>query len=491
MAYTYDLVRRLTREQVTGSGARVRTFTFYTRGNRASMVVTGLYNYTVTYQYDRNNRLLTETRTGTGARTTTFTYDRNGNQLTSNSGGIVETRTYDLLNRLVRLTRPGMTAEYLYRADGLRQRKTVNGQVTEHEWVMGQIVAERNGAGQAINAFHIGIGINHLIQSHNHGFYLLNARGDVVQRVDNNGNVLRTYRYDAFGNMVLPDGRHEQSAYPGADNNPFRFTGQYWDWERGEYYLRARSFNPRLGRFTQPDPHWTIHNGNMIFGDAPMLLNDIYMPNVRVILQTGNLFVYALNDPMRFTDPSGLNVKDKVAYGIDGKGVGGVGSRSGAAPKTTAQAANAPGARAQSGIRFRNPFRSRTLTMQQPGTLTGNTANLTRAERRMVNDLISRGVNVEIVPRSTTVRMFDFRVNGVPTELKTLQNPNVNTGITGIQKGFRRQNASVVIIDARGTGLTNAQAMEMINRAAGSFDSGQLPGQVQVWIDSGIVVGGS
>jgi len=46
----------------------------------------------------------------------------------------------------------------------------------------------------------------------------------------------------------------------GINTNPFRYAGEYFDSHRGEYYLRARHFNPRLGRFTQSDPYWNVTN---------------------------------------------------------------------------------------------------------------------------------------------------------------------------------------------------------------------------------------
>ena len=295
ITYTYDMARRLTREQmvITGSTTRVRTFEYDARGNRTRMVSTGgsLHNYTVNNLYDLNNRLTRETRTGTGASITNFSYDRNGNQLTSNTGGIVETRTYNGLNMLTRVTRPGMTADYTYRADGLRHTRNVNGHRVEHVWVKGQIVLERNAGGQVFNMFHIGLAINHRIFSHHHGYYLYNGRGDVVQRVDLNGNVIMTYRYDAFGNEIFADGLTAPPDSPVANNNPFRFSGEYWDWERGEYYLRFRSYNPRTGRFTQPDPWWGIHN-----------MQDCNLS----ILQSANLFVYVMSNPVNWRDPWGL-----------------------------------------------------------------------------------------------------------------------------------------------------------------------------------------
>jgi len=215
-----------------------RDYSFDNRGNRIRMVVSGAETYTVTYTYDLNNRLLSTTRTGSSPQTTTFTYDRNGNQLTSVTGGQTETRTYNAFNQLTGVTSPGMTATYNYRADGLRHSKTVNGVMTQHVWSRMHIVLERNASGGVLNRIDRGLN-GSLLRCTRHGFYLFNARGDVVQLVNANGVVTRNYRYDAFGNEINPVAN---------DTNPFRFAGEYFDRHRGEYYLRARHFSPRLGR---------------------------------------------------------------------------------------------------------------------------------------------------------------------------------------------------------------------------------------------------
>ena len=115
--------------------------------------------------------------------------------------------------------------------------------------------------------------------------YLHNARGDVVSII-RLGTVLRIYRYSAFGVELYPAVN---------DFNRFRFGGEYWDAHRGEYYLRARSFNPRLGRFTQADPFF-----HMRFGQARM------MGSPNAIAQAGNLFVFVMNNPVMWRDPTGL-----------------------------------------------------------------------------------------------------------------------------------------------------------------------------------------
>ena len=103
-------------------------------------------------------------------------------------------------------------------------------------------------------------------------YYLFDAHGDVLHRLDANGNVLKTYRYDAFGNEIDPEP---------LDTNPFRYCGEYFGREIGTYYLRARNYDPRIGRFTTEDP----------------ARKDL------------NYYAYGRSNPITFIDPMGL-----VAY---------------------------------------------------------------------------------------------------------------------------------------------------------------------------------
>ena len=124
------------------------------------------------------------------------------------------------------------------------------------------------------------------------------------------------------------------------------------------------------------------------------------------------------------------------------------------------------------------------------GTLTGSLDKLSQAERTMVNDLLRQGKNVEIVPRSNVqgVKTPDFKVNGVLTELKSLEGTSLNTPVTRIQKGFG-QGAQTVIIDGRATGLTAEQANTVINRINGIYKNG-VPGKIEIWTNEGTIFGG-
>jgi RHS repeat-associated protein len=100
----------------------------------------------------------------------------------------------------------------------------------------------------------------------------------VVQLTDDTGFVTKNYRYDAFGVEQNPQE---------SDTNWFRYCGEYFDVETGTVYLRARYYDPVIGRFTTEDPirdglNWyTYCSGNPIFfvdptgeANSQTLMND-------------------------------------------------------------------------------------------------------------------------------------------------------------------------------------------------------------------------
>ncbi len=135
-------------------------------------------------------------------------------------------------------------------------------------------------------------------------YFLYNAHGDVIQLSNASGTVTKNYAYDAFGNEKDP---------VSTDVNPFRYCGEYWDNETKTYYLRARYYDPGIGRFTQMDTHWNV--SNMIYGDNPQKINEredalglktyIYVPQITAILQAGNLYVYCVDNPIAHCDANG------------------------------------------------------------------------------------------------------------------------------------------------------------------------------------------
>lgn len=113
---------------------------------------------------------------------------------------------------------------------------------------------------------------------------MTDPHGNVVQLTDESGTVIRTYEYDSFGNEVNPDGK---------DENPFRYCGEYYAKETEEIYLRARYYQPEVGRFLTRDSYTGEE-------DEPLSLH---------------LYTYCGNDSVNRIDPSG-NVNIVVSGGI-------------------------------------------------------------------------------------------------------------------------------------------------------------------------------
>jgi RHS repeat-associated protein len=88
--------------------------------------------------------------------------------------------------------------------------------------------------------------------------------------------VTHRYDYDPFGRQLTASGTL---------TNPLRFAGRELDATAGLYYVRARWYDPVLGRFISEDP---IGLGGGI-----------------------NTYAYALNDPVNLSDPTGLCVGEK------------------------------------------------------------------------------------------------------------------------------------------------------------------------------------
>jgi RHS repeat-associated protein len=75
-------------------------------------------------------------------------------------------------------------------------------------------------------------------------YYGYDAHGDVRSLMNNGGVVTDTYDYDAFGNVV---------GSTGTTPNVYRYQGEAFDSETGLYYMRARYYDPTVGRFLNVD----------------------------------------------------------------------------------------------------------------------------------------------------------------------------------------------------------------------------------------------
>ncbi len=204
------------------------------------------------------NRLALAQTVGLSRTVHSYTYSA-ANRLTSvTSGTLITTFEYDGLGNRMAQTVDGVTTEYVLDvAGGLPEVivATTGGASTRYVQVQGQILAEYEAGAWA--------------------YVLPDHLGSVRQLVGSGSQVDLAQSYDPFGVPFEASGSGESD---------FGYTGEWWDSEAGVLYLRARYYDPVVGRFVSKDP-WQ--------GDSSRP-------------QSLNAWSYVGNSPINFTDPSGF-----------------------------------------------------------------------------------------------------------------------------------------------------------------------------------------
>ena len=259
--YQYDALNQLQRVDYPAYSEEL----FYDKaGNRARRLVGGEEEL---YQYDPRNRLMALTR---GGVTTPFQYDNAGNLLQDDKARY----SYDAFNRTVKVeTFDGNVQVNRYDAEGLRHEMEENGRLVRFIFHKGEAVAEQEENSNVIRLIRGSELIARSSDSESartYYHYASDEMGSTTHIVDESGNVQNRYAYDAWGKIEV-----KEEAVP----NRFTYYGQQIDPITQQYYLRARFYNPVIGRFTQEDTYR---------GDGL------------------NLYAYCANNPVYYVDPSGL-----------------------------------------------------------------------------------------------------------------------------------------------------------------------------------------
>jgi RHS repeat-associated protein len=123
-------------------------------------------------------------------------------------------------------------------------------------------------------------------------FYYLNDHlGGIEAVVDENGNVVERNDYLPFGSE-RPQSCPQPCPPPDPQPESYGYTGKEQDDESGLYYYGARYYDPKIGRFTQIDP--------LALGESEKPLS-----NVLSNPQELNGYTYVINNPLKYTDPTG------------------------------------------------------------------------------------------------------------------------------------------------------------------------------------------
>ena len=276
VTYTYDLLGRIQKETKTDS--EDISYIYDSNNNRKEMIVG---NKVTAYKYNKNDELFRTDSLNTDTEEDSvviYKNDKNGNQLaTVNRYEIRSDKKedtyidvdvtlgdnrlnenvvnhYNALDQLTETFTKNYKVSFTYDADGLRTSKTVNGEKTVFVWDGDQLVLELSESGKIQKRYISGNDLVYVEKGTDDNsskfeekqYYVTDPHGDVVYLTDTHGAITKAYEYDSFGNEVNSDEK---------DDNPFRYCGEYYDNETGEIYLRARYYQPTVGRFLTRDTY--------------------------------------------------------------------------------------------------------------------------------------------------------------------------------------------------------------------------------------------
>ncbi|MGK4881409.1 RHS repeat domain-containing protein, partial [Elizabethkingia anophelis] len=261
----YDLNGNITGLQRTGQGAGVMdqlSYTYDQSGNSNKLIrVNDASGNAAGYPVGGN----------------TIAYDINGNMVNHLDKGISNI-AYNYLNLPSSITASMGNTDYVYRADGTKVRKVFGGKTTDY-----------------LDGFQYENGVLQFVPT-SEGYYDVVKNKYIYNYTDHLGNVRLSYTKGASGGAEIIE---ENNYYPfglkhqGYNSNSlasnayqYKYNGKELQ-ETGMYDYGARSYIPDIGRWMSPDP-----------------LSEEY--------RRWSPYNYAVNNPVRFTDPDGMSVYDII-----------------------------------------------------------------------------------------------------------------------------------------------------------------------------------
>jgi RHS repeat-associated protein len=229
---------------------------------------------------DSNAVILPGNRLVRGYNGDSLVYDDDGNLITRMHAGSATQRLYwSSLGRLDSVWTSVGTVSFGYDPAGRRVRKTLGSTTTRYVYSGDNLVAEVDGGTPttplAEYTYYPGVdqpySLRRRMRSDSVFYYAQDYPGNVVGLVNGTQSLVAQYKYKPYG--------ADNGSSPGTVPNPFRFAARQLDSETGLYYMRARYYDPQLGRFLSEDP----------IGLAGGI----------------NTYVYAGDNPVNGRDPSG------------------------------------------------------------------------------------------------------------------------------------------------------------------------------------------
>lgn len=308
----YDSLSRMVQRNGNGASSRQQRYAFDAAGQLTQacyLVPTGCQgDYSIvpsvstpSYSYDAAGNRMDPAASATvapGNRVTSFkgytlTYDADGNVLTKAGNGKSWSYTWDALDRLTAVYQSGvLQMQYAYDAFDRRifQGSNVPCSSERHVWDGDQFAFATDCYGNLKDEYGWYPGSEQPLGVHYNGsrkgVILTDPKlgASVLGVADTNGMaaspLIKAYNTTAWGESPVDTGLVFR----------LRMAGQQYDQATGLYYMRARFYDPGLGKFMSEDP----------IGISGGL----------------NLYAYAGNDPVNAADPSGMLTCVPHAYRV-------------------------------------------------------------------------------------------------------------------------------------------------------------------------------
>ena len=300
VTYSYDNLGQLVREY---DGKFTRNYTYDDAGNIMSIertwysdvheeIITYALNPTLPRPVTTTTTLsYTDSQWGdllTSYNGTTITYDQIGNPLTYYNGSAY---TFTWTGRQLTGAAKGSTnMSFTYNDEGIRTSKTVNN-VTHTYYLNGNLIVAEQWGNKLIVYLYDSTGMpigmmyrttSYAVDQWDVFWFEKNLQGDIVAVYNSTGTKVASYNYiDAWGNHSAS--YTNGGASTGAQYNPFRYRGYYYDTDLGMYYLQSRYYDPNTCRFINADS--ALYHSMLGY----------------------NMFAYCENNPVNYYDPTGEN----------------------------------------------------------------------------------------------------------------------------------------------------------------------------------------
>ncbi len=284
LGYTRDNDGQVKSTTQTGLPGEATTLNEYDPNSRLTKAALANYEYdaansptkqnTNSYVFDANSEL------ETGPGSTKYAYNEQGQRTkTTPTTGPATTYGYNQAEDLTTITRPeeGATPKiedsYGYDGTGLRASQTINGTTTYMTWDTTEPIplVLNDGTNNYIYGSE-GAPIEQISSGGTVTYLHHDQAGSTRLITSSTGTKEASFTYDSYGNTT---------GTAGTAKTPLGYGGEYTSSDTGLIYLRARTYDPATGQFLSVDPLAGI---------------------------TGERYGYAGENPLSYSDPTGLSV---------------------------------------------------------------------------------------------------------------------------------------------------------------------------------------